>query len=135
MRTIHTEKYYTSTEYLLKVFEQNSRKMGLSAESITEYEEWKKNTRIKLSDITGISKMEKCDLCPQLLETEQLDGYKRDKMIIQTEPGVWMTFYVLVPDHMETGIKKSCMIAPHGHGSAGNIHLREEEISLLLVMQ
>ena len=58
MRTIHTEKYYTSMKHLLDVFDREARKMGMQAENIEEFEKWKKNVRDKLRDITGINKME-----------------------------------------------------------------------------
>jgi len=119
MRTIHTEKYYTSMKHLLDVFDREARKMGMQAENIEEFEKWKKNVRDKLRDITGINKMEMCSLDPQIIESEQIDGYTRDKMIIQTEPDVWMPFYVLIPGDIKKGEKRPCMIAPHGHGSAG----------------
>lgn len=119
MRTIHIDKYYTSTGHLLEVYDRESRKLGLKAESIAEYEEWKKAARARLSDITGICRMEKCGLKAQRLESVQMDGYRRDKMLIQTEPDVWMPFYVLIPDGIKPGEKRPCMIAPHGHGSAG----------------
>lgn len=40
-------------------------------------------------------------------------------MLIQTEPEVWMPFYVLVPDDLKVGEKRPCMIATHGHYSGG----------------
>ena len=119
MRTIHIEKYYTSMEHLLKVYDIESRKMAFDAKNIPEYGEWKKSVRAKICDITGLNKMERCPLKPELLESEQCDGYRRDKLIIQTEPDVWMPFYILIPDCLKKDKKGSSIIATHGHFSAG----------------
>ena len=119
MRTIHIDPYYTSMEHLLGVYDQEHRKLGFSAGNEREYREWKRNTREKLAEITGFGKMQTCDLQTRLLESIRLDDYRRDRLLIQTEPEVWMPFYVLVPDGMRAGEKRPCMIAPHGHGSAG----------------
>lgn len=119
MRTIHTETYYTTMEYLLDVYDKTSRKMGVRAKNMKEFQEWKEKARYKLWEITGLDQMQKCDLNPKLLESKKMDGYKRDKIIIQTEPGVWMPFYVLIPGDLKIGEKRQCMIAPHGHGSGG----------------
>lgn len=119
MRTIKTEKYYTSMENLLDVFEKESRRNGFIPSDEEDYLKWKKNLRSVLLDITGISKMEKCDLEPQITESVDFDGYRRDKVLIKTQDKVIMPFYVFVPEDMKKNEKRPCMIAPHGHGSAG----------------
>lgn len=119
MRTVHTDKYYTSIEHILHVFDREGRKLRLNTENVFEYEEWKKKVRSKLTEISGIGRMEKCGLMPELLVSVEMDGYRRDKMIIQTEPDVWMPFYILIPDGLEDGEKRPCILAPHGHCGGG----------------
>lgn len=41
---------------------------------------------------------EKCELQPKKLGEEQRDGYRFEKLIFQTMPGVWMTAFAYVPD-------------------------------------
>lgn len=119
MRTIHEETYYTSMEHMIKVYEDKKRKSGFSAKTKDEFEKWKVATRSVLSEITGISKMEPCEPVVKFIETCKLNGYRRDKLLLQTEPGVWMPFYALVPDGLEKCEKRPSMIATHGHGSCG----------------
>lgn len=119
MRTIHTEKYYPAMKRLKQVYDRDSRKLAFGARTIVEFEEWKKIVRQTLLQITGVYKMESSDLMPQLLKSEYLDGYRRDKIRVQTEPDVWMPFYVLVSDGLKEGEKRPAMICPHGHGSGG----------------
>ncbi|MBB6734056.1 dienelactone hydrolase family protein [Cohnella zeiphila] len=119
MRTIPTNRYYPSMGHLLDVYDRGGRRLGFDAEDLSEYEDWKKTARSKLTEITGIDQMETCDLQPALLESVQQNGFQRDKMAIQTEPDVWMPFYLLVPDDLKAGERRPCVIAPHGHGIAG----------------
>jgi dienelactone hydrolase len=52
-------------------------------------------------------------------ETAQCDGYRRERVEIDTEPGVVMSLYVLVPDGL-TGAAPG-VIAAHGHDSGGKL--------------
>lgn len=119
MITIPTSKYYTIREHMLEFYDENSRKYAFKAKNAQEFETWKKELRAVLADLSGIARMKACSLEPQLLESENLEGHRRDKMIIQTEKDVWMTFYVLVPDGIKQGEKRVCVIAPHGHNACG----------------
>jgi hypothetical protein len=118
---MHTETYYTSMERLVSLFETSSRSYGFQAKNLSEFEEWKQSTRAKLRDIIGMSAMVSCELQPRLLETEQLVGFRREKWLIQTEPDVWMPFYVLIPESIAEGQRVPCVIAPHGHESGGKL--------------
>lgn len=119
MKTAHIDKYYTAMASLADRFDRVARKLRYNAADLTAHEAWKTSVLSKLGDITGLTRMETCDLQPERLETVQLDGYRREKWLIQTEPGVWMPFYTLIPDDLQPGEKRRCMIAAHGHGSAG----------------
>ncbi len=116
---MRVEKYYTSMEHLLDVFQKHARAMGFRAETVPEYARWKLELRNKLRQMTGLDTMETCELKPQRLESIQMDGYRRDKLLIQTEPDVWMPFYVLIPDGRAPESRTPCVIATHGHASAG----------------
>ena len=130
MRIKPTPHYYTSIDSLCDIFDKEARQMPCQTESIGAYNAWKTAVRRKLADVTGISSMEKCDLQPRLLDTARLDGgITREKWIIQTEPKVWMPFYVLIPEG--AGASTPCIIAAHGHvicGKLGTSGRREFEI-------
>lgn len=111
--------YYTIEKHLLRLYEQNSRKMGFNAQNPQEHVAWKDKVRASLTALAGITKMKTADLQPQELETKQGPGFTRKKIILQTEPGVWMPVYVLLPEDWRAGEARPCLIAPHGHGSGG----------------
>jgi len=87
---MHIEKFYTAMEHLLDVFDKNNRQIGFRCNTRDEYEAWKKEARKKLAEITGIDKMQMCDLKPNVISQEKMDGYERVKIIIQCEPDVYI---------------------------------------------
>jgi dienelactone hydrolase len=113
------EQYYTSTERFERLFDRHARQMGLNAAALDEYRDWKREVTATLLELTGIARMESCPLAPERVESVQLDGYVREKWLIQTEPGVRMPFYLLLPDGITEGEKRPAVITPHGHGSGG----------------
>lgn len=109
-------RYYTSLKHLLNLYDERGRKYAFGAQSISKHEAWKKEVREKLKEISGINKMQSCDLSPKFISSVKLEGYRRDKVVIQTEPEVWMPLYILIPEDIKDGERRPCVIATHGHG-------------------
>ena len=115
----YIDKFYTITKHMSDVFDKTSRQMGYKAKDKNEHDKWKDAVRKKISEISGLDLMEKCSLEPQVIESIQFDEYRRDKIIIQTEPDVWMPVYCLIPNSInkdKTSRKHPVFIVPHGHG-------------------
>lgn len=55
-----------------------------------------------------------CDLAPRKLGEIQRDGYRVEKLIFQTRPGVWMTANAYVPDKAKSE-KVPAILHVHGH--------------------
>jgi len=113
------ERYFTTKDYLSKRYSERSRKFGFEAKNLLEFDIWKIELRIKLRELLGMDTMISCDLMPKAAGTKKFSGYRRKKVIIQTEPGIWMPLYILIPDGIKPGEKRPCIIAPHGHGGGG----------------
>jgi len=110
--------YYTSEEYFKNKFDSTPRHFAFRASTKTEYEAWKQDFRPLLAKLLGFEKMTTCDPNTQYLSKEKLDGYTREKIIINTEPGIQMPFYVLKPE-CEKVAKWPIAFALHGHSSNG----------------
>jgi hypothetical protein len=110
------EKYYTSLEHWADLYDRISRKMPAPTDSAQEFSEWQKTARAKLKSLLKLDMFESCPMNYGVLESYEFDGYRRDKMIIQTEPDVYMTFYALIPDNIKDGDKRPAIILPPGHG-------------------
>ncbi|MGL6174168.1 MAG: dienelactone hydrolase family protein [Cellulosilyticaceae bacterium] len=116
---LHTPTYYTCMEQLIEVFEREGRKKKLVAHTLSEFESWKLEVRELLIQLTGINKMQWCELKTQVIERVELEEFIREKVLLQVEPHVWMPVYVLYPHSIEKGVKRPCVIAAHGHLGAG----------------
>ena len=63
--------------------------------------------------------METCDLDPRVEEVVELEnGIRREKVILQVEPEVYMPMYILIPPKQNEG-KQKCFLALPGHQGAG----------------
>ena len=93
--------------------------MGFEAESLTHARTWRSRLRKKLRSLTGYDTMIKAPLKPKITEEVQRDGYRRQHVEIQTEPGIIMPMYVLIPSGANAPLP--AVLCPHGHGSGGKV--------------
>jgi cephalosporin-C deacetylase-like acetyl esterase len=77
-----------------------------------EWEKQREEVRRRLQEAWGPFPTKPCPLEPKILGTIQRDGYRVEKLIFQTLPGVWMTANAYVPD--KPG-KHPALLAVHGH--------------------
>lgn len=114
--------YYTSLDKMKQHYDCHEKSSAFCAQTLLEYNQWKKCTRTKLRKLTGLNKMKRCDLRARILEMEMLPGesFTREKWVIQTEEDVWMPFYLLKPKKA-LAEKSPVIIATHGHGSGGKL--------------
>lgn len=78
-------------------------------------EEWdarRRDLRDKLQLAFGTFPQKACPLEPKVLGVLQRDGYRIEKLVFQTMPGVWMTASAYVPDRPG---KHPALLAVHGH--------------------
>ena len=52
----------------------------------------------------------------ELLSIETCEGYRRERWKMETLPGIYMPFFLLVPDRWNTDAEGTCFLAAHGHG-------------------
>jgi dienelactone hydrolase len=92
------------------------RKSAFSATSLPAWKAWRRRTVQTLKTLTGFDTMIPCALRPKITGEKIFDGYRRQRVEIQTEPGVIMPLFVLIPEGKQPF---PVVIAPHGHGSGG----------------
>ncbi len=117
------EQFYTCLPAMRKRFSEEKRNNRFQAESREAYDKWKTETRKLLSELIGLPKMQQCDLNARVLERTGLpEGMTREKVLLQTEPGVYMPVYVLIPKELrKTDVP--CFMAIPGHHSAGKLSI------------
>ncbi|MAE60208.1 MAG: hypothetical protein CMJ49_02510, partial [Planctomycetaceae bacterium] len=75
-----------------------ARTMAHQARDRFAHQNWRRSVLRRLKSLTGYNTMQTCALRPRVTETVQRQGYTRQRIEIQTEPGVVMPLYALIPD-------------------------------------
>ena len=68
---------------------------------------------------------EPCPLQPKVIQTQQADGFRREKLSYQAEPGDRVPAYLLIPDGVTSTNKAAAVCVWHQH--AGQWHLGKSE--------
>lgn len=120
-RTLHLEHYYTSMECLKARFDRVSRQLGFHAQSADDCRAWQRELRSRVAALLGLPTMLPYNLDPKVTERTTLDRYVRERVLVNTEPGVVMALYVLIPADLRPGERRPAVLAAHGHGSGGKL--------------
>ena len=88
------------------------------------FKKWQKQARQALIDLTGLRQMEKelSGFKPKVVigkADNSPEGFSRSLCSIETEPGVLVPFYLLVPKSAKAKEPLPLFICPHGHDSLG----------------
>lgn len=97
-------------------FTQNSalamRERDALPDSLEVWDSQKRTLRRQLLKSWGGFPQEPCPLEPRILDTVKRDGYRIEKLVIQTRPGILMTANAYVPDG---GGRHAAVLCVHGH--------------------
>jgi len=88
------------------------RAMDRTPATLAEWQAQRAMIRKKLLRAWGGFPEEKCELKPRILGTEKRDGYRVERIIFQTMPGVWMTANAYVPNGPG---RRPAVLCVHGH--------------------
>ena len=80
----------------------------------SEWQQRRTELRENLLQAWGGFPEQPCELAPRKLGEIQRDGYRVEKLIFQTRPGVWMTANAYVPDKAKTE-NVPAILHVHGH--------------------
>ena len=105
--------------YLQRRWKSVGRKLAFSAKDRASWKAWRRKTQKKLRQLTGYDTMQKAPLKPRITDQIEFDGYLRQRVEIQSEPGLVVPMYVLIPRKVKPPY--NAIIAPHGHSSGGKI--------------
>lgn len=117
-QTIKIEKYYPTLPAMQKKYDKLARKDRFTGTTQADFAQWRAEARARLRDLLGMDCMEPCDLQPRLLERVDLPGgIVREKVLLQTEPDVYMPVYILIPTQKAAAYR--VFLCPPGHQGAG----------------
>jgi dienelactone hydrolase len=90
------------------------RRLRFQARTRGQAEAWQQQLRAKVIELIGAFPTQRPPLRPVVLETRTFPGYRREKVVFDTRPGVSLLAYVLLPD--KTRPAPATMICIPGHG-------------------
>ena len=121
--TTNLHRFQTHT-YMQNRWKDVGQSLAFSSTTQDEWDAWRNETKRTLKELTGYTTMVRTDSNPVITQEIAFDGYLRQRVEIQTEPGVIMPFYVLIPTANQG--PHPVMIATHGHGSGGKAAVVDE---------
>ena len=108
------DRRFDPVAYTLDLYAAAPRRLRFQARTRSEAEAWQQQLRSKLTELVGGFPAERLPLRPITLETRSFPGYRREKIVFDSRPGVSVLAYLLLP---ETARKPAAtMICVPGHG-------------------
>lgn len=107
-------------QWTKQLFRTTDRRYAYAGETGAAFRSWQNEFREALRSALGLSVIEEGrvpDGDPELRDTTIEADHKRQDWRIQTEPGFWLPFYVLLPDKPDPPYPVA--ITLHGHGEGG----------------
>lgn len=119
MQYKQTPDSFRTRNYFRRRYDALSRKLGFSATDNKSWRIWRQKLRRKLKQLLGYNTMQKTPLKPRVTERIDCNDYIRERVEIQTEPGIIMPMFVLIPGNKNGPFP--AVMAPHGHGGGGKV--------------
>ena len=92
------------------------RRLRFQARTRAQAEEWQQTLRAKVTDLVGGFPSERHPLRPVTLETRTFPGYRREKIVFDSRPGVSVLAYLLLPDKTQPPVPSVICVPGHGRG-------------------
>jgi dienelactone hydrolase len=102
--------------YAVRLLDNAPRRLRFSARSRPEAEQWQGQLRSKLTELLGGFPSERTPLRPITLETQDFNGYRREKVIFDSRDGMSVLAYVLRPKNARTPAPTVICVPGHGRG-------------------
>ncbi len=100
--------------YTRRLYESAPLQLTFRATNRKQAEAWQKRLRVKLTALVGGFPAQRTALQPQLLESRDFPGYRREKFIWESRPGMFVLAYLLTP--RASAAPHPVMVCVPGHG-------------------
>lgn len=102
-------------EWTRRRYEVMPRRLRFRAAGKREAQAWQKELRGKITELLG-GFPRRTPLKPQVLETRDFAGYRRESVLMETRPGLQSFGYLLLPKHGQAPHPVMICIPGHGRG-------------------
>jgi dienelactone hydrolase len=110
---------FQSEQYLRNRLRAEGRALRFRSTDLDHWQHWQQELRGRIWELLGLPHFLPTAMNSRVTESVSCEGYVRERVEIETEPGVVMPLYVLIPEHLEG--TAPAVLAPHGHGSGGKL--------------
>lgn len=110
---------FQSEAYLRHRLRADGRALRFQSADLGHWQRWQQELRERIRELLGLQRFLPTAMNSRVTESVSCEGYVRERVEIETEPGVIMPLYVLIPDLL-LGTAPA-VLAPHGHGSGGKL--------------
>jgi dienelactone hydrolase len=102
--------------YSQRLYNEAPLHMTFRAQNRREAEQWQKKLRAKITELVGGFPERPSPLDAQTLEVRDYPGYRREKFVLQSRPGVYVLGYLLTPGTVSTPFPTMICVPGHGRG-------------------
>jgi dienelactone hydrolase len=110
------DRRFDPVAYTRDLYASAPRRLRFQARTRSEGEAWQKALRSKLTELVGGFPTQREPLRPATLETRSFPGYRREKIVFDSQPGVSVLAYLLLPDSARRPAPVMICIPGHGRG-------------------
>jgi dienelactone hydrolase len=110
------DRRFDPVVYVRDLYAAAPRRLRFTAQTRSEAEAWQRTLRSKLTDLVGGFPTSRTPLRPITLETRSFPGYTREKFVFESQPGVSVLAYLLLPDKAQRPAPVMICIPGHGRG-------------------
>jgi dienelactone hydrolase len=103
-------------DYLRGLSNQVQPELAFAASDRSGWLAWRETLAHRLSQLLGSFPTNRADLRSETIRSEQCTGYTREKIVFETEPGVTVPAYLLIPDSVSPVRSTRAVLCLHGHG-------------------
>ncbi len=110
------DRRFDPVEFTRDRYAAAPRHLRFNARTRSEAEEWQKRLRAKLTELVGGFAAARAPLRPAVLDTRSFPGYTREKIVFDSQPGVSVLAYLLLPEKARRPAAVMICVPGHGRG-------------------
>ena len=110
------DRRFDPVAFTLDRFADAPRKLRFQARTRAAAQTWQKTLGAKLVDLLGGFPAERTPLEGFAIETRTFPGYRREKIVFNSRPGMSVLGYVLIPDTASRPVPTMICLPGHGRG-------------------
>jgi dienelactone hydrolase len=110
------DRRFDPVAYTHDLYAAAPRRLRFLAAARSQAEAWQTTLRTKVTELIGGFPAQRPPLRPVTLESRTFPGYRREKIVFDSQPGVSVLAYVLLPDKAKTPAPTMICVPGHGRG-------------------